>query len=75
MYTPSQSTLVQLDRAFTYHPPKQDQVDRYQRLREQGKNLAEIIVTNCPPSEEQREALKMLSAAIMWANASIARNE
>jgi len=64
-----------LKNRFTYHPPKGDQTDRYQTLRAQGLDLATAIDTLCPPSREQSLALTKLEEAIMWANASIARNE
>lgn len=68
-------TGEELNKAFTYHPPKGDQVDRYQLLREMGHNLALAIHKECPASREQSLALTKLREAIMWANAAIAINE
>lgn len=65
----------QIKRNFTYHPPKEDQQDRYLALREKGKQLAKLIVDITPSSREQSLALTNLEQAIMWANAGIARNE
>jgi len=64
-----------VDRLFTYHPPYGNQSDRYEELRRLGKHLARIMLTLCPPSRERSIALTKLEEAIMWANASIARNE
>jgi len=60
---------------FTYHAPHGDQQDRYLGLRTQGLVLAERMEWSCPDSRERSLALTKLEESIMWANASIARNE
>jgi len=60
---------------FMYHPPKGDQVQRYTELREKAKEYALLINKYCPCSREKSLALTKLEEAVMWANASIARNE
>ena len=67
--------MQELDKRFTYHPPKGDQQDRYVFLREQVKALAFNFVDKCPDSRERALALTKLEEAMMWANAAIARNE
>lgn len=64
-----------LRRRFTYHPPKGDQTQRYEKLRFNGGNLAEMIDELAPDSREKSLALTKIEEAIMWANAAIARNE
>jgi hypothetical protein len=64
-----------LQNAFKYHAPKNNQPDRYNRLRIQAYELAQTIAKNTPPSREQSLALTKLEEVIMWANAAIARNE
>lgn len=64
-----------LKNKFTYHPPKDDQPRKYESLRAEALNMAIMISTFCPPSRETSLALTKLEEAIMWANASIARNE
>lgn len=64
-----------LENNFTYHSPKADQPQRYEDLRGTGKFLALKILDQCPASRERSLALTRLEEAIMWANASIARNE
>jgi hypothetical protein len=64
-----------LENRFTYHSPKEDQLDRYTLLRTAAKGLASHILSNTPKSREQSLALTHLEEAIFWANASIARNE
>jgi hypothetical protein len=60
---------------FTYHAPKGDQATRYEYLRDCAHNLAGIINEKCPDSREKSLAITHLEDAVMWANASIARNE
>jgi len=60
---------------FTYHAPKDGQVEKYSLLRVNGLNLARLIVSEVPESREQALAMTKLEEAIFWANAGIARNE
>ncbi len=63
-----------LDKRFTYHPPKSGQPDKYVRIRDNAKELAELINTLAPESREKSLAITKLEEAVMWANASIARS-
>lgn len=74
-YPQSATTAPQIENAFVYHPPIGDQAGRYTVLREKAKELAHLIDGSCPPSREKSLALTNLEQSIMWANASIARNE
>lgn len=65
----------ELQKRFTYHPPKADQPQKYQEVRQFAKDLAEFLVEFCPESRERALALTKLEEAVMWANAAIARNE
>lgn len=60
---------------FTYHPPHSDQLARYSILREFALDFADRIHEHCPDSCEKSLAITKLEEAVMWANASIARNE
>jgi hypothetical protein len=60
---------------FTYHPPKTDQPQRYEKLRAKARELAGMIVELSPESREQSLALTALDEAVMWTNAAIARRE
>lgn len=64
-----------LENNFTYHPPKGDQQERYIKLRDKAKELAAMMLECCPESRERSVALTDLEGSVMWANASIARNE
>lgn len=64
-----------LERRFTYHPPKGDQAERYERLRAKARELSEAINDLCPDSREKSTALTKVQESCMWANAAIAVNE
>ena len=74
-YPVSPEIMADLEKRFTYHAPKEDQPERYVDLRERAHDLALAIVRSTPKSREQSVALTHIETAIMWANASIARNE
>jgi hypothetical protein len=60
---------------FTYHPPKDGQADRYERIRAFAHSTARAINETAPDSREKSLAITHLEDAVMWANAAIARNE
>lgn len=64
----------QIENNFMYHSPKTGQAEKYQDLREKAKEFAYIIDEACPASREKSLAMTKLEEAVMWANASIARN-
>lgn len=64
-----------LEKDFVYHSLRGDQPARYKIIREMAKDYAARIMTLCPDSREKSLALTKLEEAVMWANASIARNE
>ncbi|MFJ7951535.1 hypothetical protein ACIQZG_08405 [Lysinibacillus sp. NPDC096418] len=65
----------QIENNFKYHSPKEGQPQKYESIREKAKELAYLINEVCPNSREKSVAMTNLETAIMWANASIARNE
>ena len=65
-----------IENNFSYHTPKGNQQDRYVMIRSQAKALAHTLHDLCPKhSRETALAFTKLEEAVMWANASIARNE
>lgn len=64
-----------IERNFSYHPPKPGQPERYAAIRAKAKELAELIDAECPQSRERSIAMTDLENCVMWANAAIARNE
>lgn len=69
------SDAEQIETWFTYHAPKGDQPERYEALRNAGKELAKTIVECCPSSADRTAALRKVREAIMTANAAIACGE
>ena len=67
--------MFNIEKAFTYHPPKDDQTGRYIVIRGKAKELASMVDELCPESRERSLAFTKIDEAVMWANASIARNE
>ena len=70
-----QKLLLRIENNFTYHRPKENQQIRYIDIRDKAKELAIVLAYNCPESRELSLALTQLEVVVMWANASIARNE
>lgn len=68
----NQSTL---DNIFTYHAPKGDQTERYQKVRDAAKEFARVILESTPQSPEQTLAVRDVQRAVMMANCAIATNE
>lgn len=63
----------ELTTRFTYHPPKEGQPEKYEKLRALTRDLALAITIEVPDSREQSLAITHLEQAVMWANAGIAR--
>jgi len=64
---------AELIKRFTYHAPRQEQVEIYENLRAGGRELAVSIAEVTPICREQTIALQKIEEAIFWANAAIAR--
>ena len=64
-----------LENNYKYHAPKEGQTEKYEELRKKAKEFACLCVAFCPESRERSLALTKIEEAVMWANASIARNE
>ena len=75
VYVKGRAVFDKLENTFTYHKPITDQAERYEVIRNKAKELATILEDYCPTSRELSLAMTNLEQAIMWANASIARNE
>jgi len=64
-----------IENNFKYHAPKDGQPKKYEEIRDGGLYLALMIDELCPGSREKALAMTKLEECVMWANASIARNE
>jgi len=74
-YVKPSADFEKLENNFKYHAPKSTQPERYEMIRAKGKELADLLLRACPTSRELSIAMTELETAVMWANASIARNE
>jgi len=63
-----------LSRRFAYHSPTGGKAEKHAAAREACLQAAIIITNLCPEGRELSKALTELEDAMMWANASIARN-
>jgi hypothetical protein len=68
------SLYPEIENNFKYHTPNEHQIKIYADLRETGKKLAYKIKDYAGAYRETSLAITKLEEAIMWANASIARN-
>lgn len=66
---------MDIEKNFTYHPPKDDQTARYISIRNMAHDFAKLLDQFCPDSREKSLAFTKLEECVMWANAAIARNE
>lgn len=63
---------MNIEEYFTYHKPDDEDIRKYYEIREKAKELAYLIVKECPKGKESGVALDKLKEGVMWANASIA---
>jgi len=74
-YPISDEESIKIGNYFRYHAPLEEQQVKYEQIRRLAKELALSLLNLCPPSRERSIALTELETSVMWANASIARNE
>ena len=67
--------MISIEELFTYHPPQGNQVERYQEIRDKGRELAELIKKHCPNNSDTQAAIEKIREAVMRANAAIACGE
>lgn len=75
MYPVTDEDREMIANRFTYHPPKENQIERYNAIRAQGLKMAESIITLTPPGRERSIALTKLDELVMFMNAAVARGE
>lgn len=64
-----------INNRFTYHKPKQGQLEKYEQIRDLARAYAKLIIKYCPDNRERSLAITKIEESVMWANAAIARNE
>lgn len=63
---------IQLENFFTYHPPTNDDVIRYETINVAALHLARTIHRMCPAGSDRTAAVRLVREARMTANAAIA---
>ena len=63
-----------LDEVMTYHPPTEEQIPKYQRVKEAIAEAIKAVIFNCPECADRTVAIRKLREARMDANAAIALN-
>ena len=67
--------IDQIENNFKHHAPQREKINTYELIRANGKLMAIVVNQNCPNSREKELAITKIEEAVMWASASIARNE
>lgn len=63
-----------IDDWFTYHKPTEDQLPKFQAIRDAAKVFANVLVDNTPVCEDQIRCIQNLRLLVMSANQAIACN-
>jgi len=63
---------MDINNIFTYHPPRPEQLPKYEAIRAKAKELGQVIVENTPACADQAASIRLLREAVMTANAAIA---
>lgn len=75
LYTPKAGDAMKVEEVFTFHPVQGGQGEKYLLIRNECKELAELLQTLCPPSRELSLAITNLQQVSFWGNAAIAIHE
>lgn len=65
-------TEADINEYFTYHPPNESQIVRYQKVRDAAKVFALAILENTKSSADQTATIRKLREVVMAANQTIA---
>ena len=57
---------------FTYHPPKGNQAEQYQAIRDKAHELATVIFETAPECPDTDLAIQKLREVVTTANSAIA---
>jgi hypothetical protein len=61
-----------LNHIFTYHRPTEDQLPKYEMIRDAAKTFASVVLACTPAGEDQSVAIRHIRDAVMTANAAVA---
>ena len=68
----SEQEEQRIEYLFTYHPPKDDQPQKYEAIRGAAKEFGLILLRNTVPGADQEAMIRQLRETVMTANASVA---
>lgn len=71
----SEQNLSDVEHNMTNHTPSAEGIEKIEQLRAKAKELGNLVNELCPNSREKSLAHTNLEQALMWANASIARQK
>ena len=63
-----------LSRMFSYQPPTETTIPKFQAINQAAKNFAEVVLQHCPPSPDRSVVILKIREARMTANQAIACN-
>lgn len=63
-----------LSELFSYHPPTPLTLPKHAAINQAAKNLAEVVLQNCPPSADRSRVIQLIQDARMTANRAVALN-
>ena len=64
--------MFDLEHIFTYHAPGEEQLDKYQKIRDAAKEFASVILENTPSGADASACIRKIRETVMTANAAIA---
>lgn len=67
-----QVTHDNVEKVFTYQKPRDEQVPKFDAIRDAAVAFAKAILDNCPQCADTSAALRLVRDARMTANAAIA---
>ena len=59
---------------FIHHPPREEDVQKFELMRSIALSFSAVINETVPDSREKSLAITHLEEVVFWANAGIARN-
>lgn len=68
----TEKDLDLLKALFTYHPPEPGDKERYEAITSAARAFAEVVLEQCPASDDRSAAIRKIREARMTANAAIA---
>ena len=69
------ASMCEISRRFEHHPSTAEQVHTYDEIRNKARELALLVAGVVPDGRERALAVTHLEAAVMWANAGVARKK